>query len=510
MSNPRPAFMSSLQSLCRSVDKQVADLERETRTAVLVSKGPYASNAADQLRDEAAALNREIENSLGTVVEERNNMTSFLEEMRVQFGEIVSETLKMEEFMGQYGFKSKTPVNLEDILNWDVPQESTLTPPAAAEFGKEVLENIDTADTSVHDTDTMIAVPMSKPKSKTPPAQTKPAVTDSPNFFDVGLSNLAMELYAGKSVRSNQPRPKPDQPLPRQDQLPNKAPSPQVYLKPQPQNASAYIQDDSMYAASPVLRLSSKLTKQTDLSNMSNMSNMSTLDTVDVDITPGLPSRKKSSARPANLPDTPVTARLSTVTATAPENDTPVMPELQTVNFATFNWQQSSSASPDLQSIKPKSQPPGRPSTPDLPMSNLPTSDTPELPDLQTMDIRKLVLDSKPARRITPTEPSLHTRGMMCEVVKENTPEEPQLTGHYNQYKHLTTTEKENTPEEPQLTGHYHLHHHQPHLSAAFPLPKKNTPELPELSILQNRQERTGTSKTKSPETPVLSFNYRN
>ena len=97
-------------------------------------------------------------------------MTSFLEEMRVQFGEIVSETLKMEEFMGQYGFKSKSPVNLEDILNWDVPQESALTPPAAAEFGKEVLENIDTADTSVHDTDTMHAVPMSKPKSKTPPA----------------------------------------------------------------------------------------------------------------------------------------------------------------------------------------------------------------------------------------------------------------------------------------------------------------------------------------------------
>ena len=123
------------------------------------------------------------------------------------------------------------------------------------------------------------------------------------------------------------------------------------------------------------------------------------------------------------------------------------------------------------------------------------------------MDIRKLVLDSKPARRITPTEPSLHTRGMMCEVVKENTPEEPQLTGHYNQYKHLTATEKENTPEEPQLTGHYH---HLPHLASAFPLPKKNTPELPELSILQNRQERTGTSQNKSPETPVLSFNYRN
>ena len=36
--NPRPAFMASLKSLCRTMDRQVADLERETRTAVLTAK----------------------------------------------------------------------------------------------------------------------------------------------------------------------------------------------------------------------------------------------------------------------------------------------------------------------------------------------------------------------------------------------------------------------------------------------------------------------------------------
>ena len=38
LSNPRPAFMATLKSLCKTVDRQVADLERETRTAVVTAK----------------------------------------------------------------------------------------------------------------------------------------------------------------------------------------------------------------------------------------------------------------------------------------------------------------------------------------------------------------------------------------------------------------------------------------------------------------------------------------
>eukprot|EP00090_Calanus_glacialis_P003896 TRINITY_DN12927_c0_g1_i1.p1 TRINITY_DN12927_c0_g1~~TRINITY_DN12927_c0_g1_i1.p1 ORF type:complete len:535 (-),score=193.72 TRINITY_DN12927_c0_g1_i1:183-1688(-) len=500
------------------MDRQVADLERETRTAVLTAKGPYASNAADQVRDEAAALSREIENSLGTVVEEKNNMASFLDEMRVQFGEIVTETLKMEEFMGQYGFKSNTPVNLDDMLNWDAPEES-LAPAAASEFGEELIENVEEpADMSIHETDTITSMPVANPKSKTPLVQpAKPSTSDSPNFFDVGLSSLAMELYIGKSVKPNQPKPRHEAPTanaanpevhPKHKSssgallLPNsyvnKA-SPARMLRPQPLSAADFIQDDSIYAASPVLRLSSKLTQQSDLSNMSNMSNMSAMDSVD--ITPGLPSRKKHSAPVPSPPDTPITARLASVPA---DIDSPHLPELQTVNFAHFNWQQSSSASPDLP-VKLQYKPPARPTqaTPELPRMP-PNCDTPELPDLQTMDIRKLVKDSAPVRMVPTAEPSLLTREIMSNVSRENTPEEPQLTGHYNQLKHLNThltSMKENTPEEPQLTSQYN---YQPHLANASPLPKKNTPELPELSIMQERPART-----QSPETPVLSFNFR-
>ena len=468
------------------------------------------------MRDEAAALSREIENSLGTVVEEKNNMAGFLDEMKVQFGEIVTETLKMEEFMGQYGFKSNTPVNLDEMLNWGAPEES-LAPAAASEFGEELIENVEEpADMSIHETDTITSIPVAK--SKTPIVQkTKSTTSDSPNFFDVGLSSLAMELYIGKSAKPNQPKPRQDLPqvkaanpevhskpqvssgalhFPNSDVY--KA-SPAMLLRPQPVSAADYIQDDSIYAASPVLRLSSKLTQQSDLSNMSNMSNMSAMDSVD--ITPGLPSRKKASAPVPSLPDTPVTARLASVPA---DNDSPHLPELQTVNFASFNWQQSSSASPDLP-VKLQYKPPARPiqATPELPRPP-PSCDTPELPDLQTMDIRKLVKDSAAVRMVPTAEPSPLTRDLMTNMLRENTPEEPQLTGHYNQLKHLTshiTSMKENTPEEPHLTNQYNF---QPHLANAFPLPKKNTPELPELSIMQERPART-----QSPETPVLSFNFR-
>ena len=466
------------------------------------------------MKEEAAALSRDIENSLGAVVEEKNHMASFLDEMRVQFGEIVAETLKMEEFMGQYGFKSKNPVSLEEMLNWEAPVEM-VTPAAAAEFGEELIENVEEPDLSIHETDTITSITDVKTKAKTPPVQQKSVSSDSPNFFDVGLSNLAMELYVGKSMKSNQPRP-------RQDAPPVKAPSPKnakleasvssVSISNIPEASASpagilktksaldFICNDSMYAASPVLRLSSKLTQQSDLSNMSNMSNTSAMDSVD--ITPGLPSRKKASAPVSSLPDTPPTARHAAVPAIIVDDDTPNLPELQTVNFAKFNWQQSSSASPDLPAVRLQSNQAARPSytTPDLPRLPPASCDTPELPDLQTMDIRKLVRDSAaPVPRMMPADPVLTNNG------RESTPEEPQLTGHYNQLKYLTThlaATKSNTPEDPHLTTT--TYNYQPHLANAFPLPKKGTPELPELSIMQERPDRA-----KSPETPVLSFNFR-
>jgi len=417
--NPRPAFMASLTGFCKSLDRQVADLERETKTAVMITnRGPYASNAADQLREEAVALSKDIENSLATVVEEKNNMASFLDEMKVQFGEIVTEQLKMEKFMTQYGYKAKTQVTIEELLNWE-PQIQSVTPAAAAEFTEELIEDVEEPDLSLSETDTVKSVAEVKPTSKSPHYQKKPLVNcDSPNFFEVGLSSLAMELYVGKSTQSKK------------------------YLKPQEvnpesSNSASMISEDNTFSASPVLRLSSKLTEQPDLSNMSSMSS-----TDSIDITPGLPSRKKASIPVPSMNDAP--------------------------NLSVLYQQQSSTASPDLASVRSSQATPRHQRLPPA------SSDTPKLPELETVDIRKLLTESSlPAHANTNT--------------KDYTPEEPQLTCKYINKVH-SSNQNTDTPEEPQLTSQY--------LPSTHTITGRSTPDLPTIS----------SSLPKSPETPVLSF----
>merc|ERR1719449_260310 len=195
--------------------------------------------------------------------------------------------------------------------------------------------------------------------------------------------------------------------------------------------SASLICDESMYAASPVLRLSSKLTKQPDLSNVS------TTDTAD--ITPGLPSRKK-----VNTAVHPLT---NTTTATP--------------NLSVLHWQQSSTASPDLPSVRLPVR--SGQSTPHLPRITPASCDTPELPDLQTVDIRKLLAGSS-----LPASTSSAT-------ARDNTPEEPQLTTQYKQHSFLTTKNTE-TPEEPQLTC-------QLSTQSSYPITNSNTgrstPDLP-------------------------------
>jgi len=420
--NPRPAFMASLTSFCKSLDRQVADLERETRTAVMITnRGPYASNAADQLREEAVALSRDIENSLATVVEEKNNMVSFLDEMKVQFGEIVTEQMKMEEFMSQYGYKAKTPVDIEELLNWEPPTLS-VTPAAAAEFTEELIEDVEQPDLSPSETDVVKSVREVKPMTNSSHARKKPLSTcDSPNFFEVGLSSLAMELYVGKSTQSKEAQKT-------QELMPAS-------------NYPSMINEENTYSASPVLRLSSKLTEQPDLSNMSSLSSSSSND-----ITPGLPSKKK-----ANIP-------VPTM------NDAP--------NLSILYQQQSSTASPDLPSARSCQ------ATPHLQRLPPASNDTPKLPELETVDIRKLLAESSvPAHANTNT--------------KDYTPEEPQLTCKYIKQVH-SSNKNTDTPEEPQLTSQY-----QDYLPSTVTLTGRSTPDLPTISSIL----------PKSPETPVLSYN---
>ena len=131
-------------------------------------------------------------------------------------------------------------------------------------------------------------------------------------------------------------------------------------------------------------------------------------------------------------------------------------------------------------------------------LSRLPpaNSDTPELPDLQTVDIRKLMSGSShpaPAKTATdtPEEPQLTCQNVRQEHLgtkNRDTPEEPQLTCQYVRQDHIVSKNTD-TPEEPQLTNQY-----------SYPTTSTRTGRTtPDLPIIQK-------DMLKSPETPVLSY----
>merc|ERR1719317_1154520 len=105
--------------------------------------------------------------------------------------------------MSQYGFKSKTPVNVDELLNWEGTNLS-VTPAAAAEFEEELIEDVEEPDLSASETTDIIkTVKEVEPATNTPSVKPLSSSTsDSPKFFEVGLSSLAMELYVGKSTKS--------------------------------------------------------------------------------------------------------------------------------------------------------------------------------------------------------------------------------------------------------------------------------------------------------------------
>merc|ERR1712130_1072177 len=250
---------------------------------------------------------------------------------------------------------------------------------------EELIEDVEQPDLSPSETDVVKSVREVKPMTNSSHARKKPLSTcDSPNFFEVGLSSLAMELYVGKSTQSKEAQKT-------QELMPES-------------NYPSMINEENTYSASPVLRLSSKLTEQPDLS--------------------------------------------------------------------ILYQQQSSTASPDLPSARSCQ------ATPHLQRLPPASNDTPKLPELETVDIRKLLAESSvPAHANTNT--------------KDYTPEEPQLTCKYIKQVH-SSNKNTDTPEEPQLTSQY-----QDYLPSTLTLTGRSTSDLPTISSIL----------PKSPETPVLSYN---
>jgi len=202
--NPRKQFMNSLRSLSHDLDSRVSDLEREVQVSALGRRDKEEGcEASSELLREAKELLGEIRESTAEVAEKRADLTSFLDLWRQQFGGIVAETVKMEDFMSQYGYQPAQPINLDD-WDWtqkkqeDPEEENVVTPAAATEFPPE-----DTLGGR-----TVSAVGNSK-ESKDEGARSQ--VSESPSVFNIGLSTTGMEFVAGRSLRRAEPTTNPQQ-----------------------------------------------------------------------------------------------------------------------------------------------------------------------------------------------------------------------------------------------------------------------------------------------------------
>jgi len=275
------------------------------RAALHYKRG--GSIASDRWRDEVQDLKATIESNLSTVIEEKNNLTSFLGEMSSEMRRIIEKTQRMSKFMEQYGYTPEHRLDVDQLLDWENEEvedgdnndnDQNLAPAAATEFDSE--ETVGSEENCVESFNLNEA-------SVTTSSTTSKPVTKSPSVFDIGLSKYGMNALLGKSTSKPSViklNPAPDSSL----ETINADETPRIdreYLLPSSSVAGLpSLLDESKYESSPILKLNFR-------------SLPVSIDESTVDITPGLTSKRKTQPmRPQ-------------VTST----NTPETPELETVNI---------------------------------------------------------------------------------------------------------------------------------------------------------------------------------
>jgi len=295
----------------------------------------------------------------------------------------------------------------------------------------------------------------------------------TPNIFDIGLSKEMLDIVAGgKSVRTNK-------------------------AENIPIISVARVAEESEVTmnASPVLRLSSKLTETSASPDVGSVRPED--DISQVEITPGLVVRRPGSSlrsrdKSGEVPP-PSTPRAAAAAPPADPNATPEMPTLKTIDLSKYGAAAKSTAglAPPVVVTRPTEE--------KVPISRLLSAasvgSTPETPDLRTVDVKNLLREAGPAPVVLEPvlagvlqQPRHHQRGAGPAV----TPETPDLrTVDVKKLVNDAGPPPATSAEESEVMR-------QRHLGMA------DTPELPELSIMLDRP--IGDSTT--PDTPQLSTTF--
>ena len=198
---------------------------------------------------------------MNTVAESRNNMESFLGEMKTSLRSVMEDTAKMQEFMAQYGYKPQE-MDIEAMLDWDEEiEEDPLPQMAPAEVEEEeLLEDIAPPNASefgesTEQRDSETARKSSVEEEKAAVVKTS---IESPSIFDIGLSKYGMSLVLGKDLPKSVTK---QQPASRSPELTPKI----LFSKPRTDSPRSpaipnltSILNESKYEGSPVLKLNTR------------------------------------------------------------------------------------------------------------------------------------------------------------------------------------------------------------------------------------------------------------
>jgi len=452
----------------RELDAKLKELEAQAeawpRIVATATKNNIGAPAARALLEEVQTTKREMKATSAEIEENRAALASFLAGMRVQATEAVAEAKLREDFMAQYGWQDSRPMGPPDE-NWSLPSWAIKTTEEPA--SGDILSGAPDMATSSPPEETPAAAAefpnqdqnisrQTPPTPVQPVSNRKPAQPDSPSVFDIGLSDATIKMFVNKAKPHQAAHPSPlptsSKALSASTSLSSRVTSTApTYLSSSAKSGGREVplspsnptcQDletggelpgghDSTVGASPELQLRSALPslQVNDSSLLPNMPDMSLSQSYAQrgEISPGLPCRATPEPQDELTSSIPPTLSSARMLHSASLDLSPELPQLQTINLRDI--------------INPR---------------RTQRSDTPEVPELQTVNLRDISNKSSsgtsPRNDIQeiPVLPASQTLATSSSTKLElrDTPEAPELS--YN-YRGHSVREASNTPEAPKL-----------------------------------------------------------
>jgi len=479
----------------RELDAKLKELEAQAeawpRIVATATKNNIGAPAARALLEEVQTTKKEMKATSAEIEENRAALSSFLAGMRVQATEAVTEAKLREDFMAQYGWQDTRPMGPPDE-NWTLPTWATNstteeppsieTLPGAPAMASALPSELETPAAAAEFSNQEQNISRQTPPTPVQPVSNRKAQPDSPSVFDIGLSDATIKMFVNKA-------------------------KPQTIANPSPRSMSSKALAASASSSTSTSGTSTRVT--------STASNMATtyLSSKAGGISPTMVSTRHDSQRAQDLGaqehehDSTVGAspelQLRSALPSLQVNDSSLLPNMPDMSLSQ-SYAQRGEISPGLpcratpepqDELTSSNIPPTLSSSRMLHSASLDLS--PELPQLQTINLRDIINPRRTQRSDTPEVPELQTINLR-DISKgriggsspgNTTPEIPVLPRHTLAPSSSNKHEARDTPEAPELSYNFRGH------SARE---ASNTPEAPKLLSGRTR------ALSESPETPVL------